>query len=160
MNDVISGSAKVVVERRGFHHWIAQSISCGEVVSVFLYLLYFPSYDVINDVIMSDADCTAGREPRSIAASFCFLICWEVYVKVVWDCWETTLYYVAMLINLTRYYGCSGLVVTCCERTQVWIWLRVVVFIVMATVIYASDMGYTPLLHCLDRLSLPPSEWQ
>ena len=24
----------------------------------FLYLLYFPRYDVINDVIMSDADCT------------------------------------------------------------------------------------------------------
>jgi len=39
------------------------------VVSVFLYLLYFPSYDVINDVIMSDADCTPGREPRSVAAS-------------------------------------------------------------------------------------------
>jgi len=35
----------------------------------FLYLLYFPSYDVINDVIMSDADCTPGREPRSVAAS-------------------------------------------------------------------------------------------
>ena len=41
----------------------------GEMVSVFLYLLYFPSYDVINDVIMSDADCTPGREPRSVAAS-------------------------------------------------------------------------------------------
>ena len=27
-------------------------------VSVFLYLLYFRNYDVINDVIMSDADCT------------------------------------------------------------------------------------------------------
>jgi len=40
-----------------------------EVVSVFLYLLHFPSYDVISDVIMSDADCTPGREPRSIAAS-------------------------------------------------------------------------------------------
>jgi len=39
------------------------------VVSVFLYLLYFPSYDVISDVIMSDADCTPGREPRSVAAS-------------------------------------------------------------------------------------------
>ena len=24
---------------------------------------------VINDVIMSDADCTPGREPRSVAAS-------------------------------------------------------------------------------------------
>jgi len=35
----ISGFAKVVVERCGFHHWIAQSISWGEVVSVFLYLL-------------------------------------------------------------------------------------------------------------------------
>jgi len=41
----------------------------GEVVSVFLYLSYFPSYDVINDVIMSAADCTPGREPRSVAAS-------------------------------------------------------------------------------------------
>jgi len=40
------------------------------VVSVFLYLLYFPSYDVISDVIMRDADCTPGREPRSIAASY------------------------------------------------------------------------------------------
>jgi len=36
----------------------------------FLYLLYFPSYDVINDVIMSDADCIPGREPRSVAASY------------------------------------------------------------------------------------------
>ena len=42
----------------------------GEVVSVFLYRLQFPSYDIISDVIMSDADCTPGREPRSIAASF------------------------------------------------------------------------------------------
>ena len=41
----------------------------GEVVTVFLYLLYVPSYDVINYVIMSDADCTPGREPRSVAAS-------------------------------------------------------------------------------------------
>jgi len=38
INDVISGFAKVV-ERCGFHHWIAQTISWGEVVSVFLYLL-------------------------------------------------------------------------------------------------------------------------
>jgi len=29
-NDVISGFAKVVVERCGFHHWIAQRISWGE----------------------------------------------------------------------------------------------------------------------------------
>jgi len=41
----------------------------GEVVSVFLYLLYLPSYDVINDVIMSDSDCTPGSEPCSVAAS-------------------------------------------------------------------------------------------
>ena len=68
-NDVISGFAKVVVQRCGFQHWIAQRISWGEVVSVFLYLLWFLSYEVINDVIMSDADCTPGREPRSIAAS-------------------------------------------------------------------------------------------
>ena len=46
----------------------------GEVVSVFLYLLYFPSYDVINDVIMRDADCTPGREPRNVAASFNVLV--------------------------------------------------------------------------------------
>jgi len=39
INDVISGFAKVVVERRGFHHWIAQRISWREVVSVFVYLL-------------------------------------------------------------------------------------------------------------------------
>ena len=70
INDVISGFAKVVVERCGFHLWIAQRISWGEVVSVFLYLLYFPSYDVINDVIMSDADYTPGHEPRSVAARF------------------------------------------------------------------------------------------
>jgi len=29
INDVISGFAKVVVERCGFHHWIAQTISWG-----------------------------------------------------------------------------------------------------------------------------------
>jgi len=39
INDVISGFAKVVIERCGFHRWIAQTISWGEVVSVFLYLL-------------------------------------------------------------------------------------------------------------------------
>ena len=81
INDVISGFAKVVVERCGIHHWIAQRISWGAVVSVFLYLLYFPSYDVINDVIMSDADCTPGRERRSVAAigsrfrSVCWFVC-------------------------------------------------------------------------------------
>jgi len=69
INDVISGFAKVVVERCGFHHWIAQRISWSEVVFIFLYLLQFPSYDVINDVTMSDADCTPGGEPRSVAAS-------------------------------------------------------------------------------------------
>jgi len=56
INDVISGFANVVVERCGFHRWIAQRISWREVVSVFVY-------DIINDVIMSDADCTPGREP-------------------------------------------------------------------------------------------------
>ena len=35
INDVISGFTKVVVERCGFHHWIAQTMSWGEVVSVF-----------------------------------------------------------------------------------------------------------------------------
>ena len=39
INDVISGFAKVVVERCSFYRWIAQTISWGEVVSVFLYLL-------------------------------------------------------------------------------------------------------------------------
>jgi len=39
INDVISGFAKVVVERYGFHHWITQRTLWGEVVSVFLYLL-------------------------------------------------------------------------------------------------------------------------
>ena len=34
INDVISGFAKVVVQQRGFHHWIAQKISCCEVVSI------------------------------------------------------------------------------------------------------------------------------
>jgi len=68
-NNVISGFPKVVVERCGFHRWIAQRILWGKVVSVFLYLLQFPSCDVINDVIMSYADCTPGREPRSLAAS-------------------------------------------------------------------------------------------
>jgi len=37
INDVISGF--VVVERCSFHHWIAQRISWGDMVSVFLYLL-------------------------------------------------------------------------------------------------------------------------
>jgi len=68
INDIISGFATVVVERCGFHHWIAQRISWGEVVSVYLYLLQFSSYEVISDVIMSDADCTPGREPRGVAA--------------------------------------------------------------------------------------------
>jgi len=39
INDVISGFAKVVVERCGFHHWIAQRISWGEMVSVFLSVI-------------------------------------------------------------------------------------------------------------------------
>ena len=39
INDVIAGFAKVVVERCGFHRWIAQTISCGDVVSVFVHLL-------------------------------------------------------------------------------------------------------------------------
>jgi len=39
INDVISGFAKVVVERYRFHQWLAQSISWRGVVSVFLYLL-------------------------------------------------------------------------------------------------------------------------
>ena len=39
INDVISGFANVVVERCGLHHWIAQTISYSDVVSVFVYLL-------------------------------------------------------------------------------------------------------------------------
>jgi len=34
------------------------------------------SYDVISDIIMSNADCTPGREPPSVAASYlgsCYL---------------------------------------------------------------------------------------
>ena len=38
-----------------------------------LYLLYFLSYDVINDVIMSDVDCTPGPEPRRVATSKFFI---------------------------------------------------------------------------------------
>jgi len=41
INDVISSVAKVVVERCGFHHWIAQRISWGEVVSVSLSVYSF-----------------------------------------------------------------------------------------------------------------------
>jgi len=48
------------------------------VVSVFLYLLHFPSYDVISDVIMSDGDCTPGREPRSVAASCLFFFVTQI----------------------------------------------------------------------------------
>ena len=66
INDIISGFAKVVIERCGFHHWIAQRISWGRWSPFFFYLLYFPSYDAI----MSDADCTPGHEPRSIAATY------------------------------------------------------------------------------------------
>ena len=39
INDVISGFAKVVVERCGFHHWIAQSISWGR-WSPFFFISY------------------------------------------------------------------------------------------------------------------------
>jgi len=39
ISDVISGFAKVVVDRCDFHHWIAQRISCGDVLSVFVFLL-------------------------------------------------------------------------------------------------------------------------
>jgi len=39
INDVISGFTEVVVEQCSFHHWIAHRISCGEVVSVSIYLL-------------------------------------------------------------------------------------------------------------------------
>ena len=35
----------------------------------FVISILHPNYDVMNDVIMSDADCTPGHEPRSVAAS-------------------------------------------------------------------------------------------
>jgi len=45
------------------------------------------SYDVINDVIMSDADCIPGREPRSVAASSNLGLSRDLYnVKIVWPC--------------------------------------------------------------------------
>jgi len=53
INDVISGFAKVVLKRCGFHHWIAQRISCGE-VSPFFSISY--SFRVMTSS-MSDADC-------------------------------------------------------------------------------------------------------
>ena len=96
INDVISGFAKVVVAQCGFNHWIAQRISWGEVVSIFLYLLKFQSYDVNIDVIMSDADCTPGLEPRSVAASsalFCVMVslvcCFFLILCLVGDGTET-----------------------------------------------------------------------
>ena len=70
INDDIFGFAKVVEEPVRFSPLDGSEDFMGELVSVFLSLLLFPSYDVINDVIMSDADCTPGREPRSVAASF------------------------------------------------------------------------------------------
>ena len=65
INDVISDFAKVV-ERCGFHHWIAQRLSWGDVVSVFLYLK-FSTYDVINHVIMSDAMRIASPAVNHVA---------------------------------------------------------------------------------------------
>jgi len=98
INDVICGFAKVVVERCGFHHWIAQRISWGEVVSVFLYLLLFPSYDVI----MSDADCTPGREPHSLAASFTYTSFFPVLYLLYFVFW-------LMIIVLHLFSGNSSL---------------------------------------------------
>jgi len=38
--------------------------------AIFLEIsILIPNYDVISDVIMTDADCTPGREPGSVAAS-------------------------------------------------------------------------------------------
>ena len=72
INDVISGFAKVVIERCGFH-WFSSLDSSDDFMGRgglrFSLSLIVPSYDVINDVIISDADCTPGREPRSVAAS-------------------------------------------------------------------------------------------
>jgi len=51
INDVISGFAKVVIEPCGFHHWIAQTISWGEVVSVFLSISY--SFRVMTSLMTS-----------------------------------------------------------------------------------------------------------
>jgi len=67
INDVISGFAKVVVYRAmRFSPLDSSEDFMGRDGLRFLYL---PSYDVTNDVTMSDADCTPGREPRSVAAS-------------------------------------------------------------------------------------------
>jgi len=46
--------------------------------------LILTSYDVINDVIMSNADYTPGREPRSVAA----MNCWSVSHWVRVNCWS------------------------------------------------------------------------
>jgi len=69
INDVIPGFAKVVVERCGFHHWIAQDFMGRHGLRFSLSVIVY-EYNVINDVIMTDVDCTPGREPRSVAASF------------------------------------------------------------------------------------------
>ena len=67
INDVISGFAKVVIERCGFRHWIAERISWGEVVSVFLYLLQFPSYDVMTSSWRNFQVCESCRRAMRIA---------------------------------------------------------------------------------------------
>jgi len=61
INDVISVFAKVVVERRGFHHWIAQRISWGEVVSVFLCLIAF---ELRRHQWRHNERCACGLHPR------------------------------------------------------------------------------------------------
>jgi len=55
INDVISGFAKVDVERCGFHHWIDQTISRGR---------WSPFFSICYS--------TPGHEPRSVAASTVF----------------------------------------------------------------------------------------
>jgi len=69
ISDVISGFARSSRRAMRFSPLDSSDDFMGEVVSVFLYLLYFSSYDFINDVIRIDADCTPGREPRSVAAN-------------------------------------------------------------------------------------------
>ena len=83
----------------------------------FVYLLQFLSYDVMNDVIMSDADCTPGREPCSIAASNLITVMYQrlLYQKP-WKCgfgegWRKLVSALTLLGDWK---------VTCMERGKMW----------------------------------------
>jgi len=89
INDVISGFAKVVVERCGFHHWIAQRISCDEVVSVFLYLIVselwrhqWRHHDVTSRFAKVVAErCGLHRRPWTIVA-------WPLVIAILTFYWH------------------------------------------------------------------------